>query len=95
MTVESRVTDNPGERRFEVYLGDALAGFAGYQLAPGRIVFTHTEIDPRFEGHGLGSRLASGALDSARERELAVVPRCPFIAAYIARHREYADLVAA
>jgi len=39
--------------------------------------------------------LARGALDSARERGLAVVPSCPFVASYITKHPEYADLVAA
>jgi hypothetical protein len=54
----------------------------------------HTEVQSRFEGQGLGARLARFVLDDARERGLRVVPRCPFIAAYIKRHPEYADLVA-
>jgi predicted GNAT family acetyltransferase len=91
---EVRVVDNPDRQRVELRVGDTVAGRAFYELAPGRITFTHTEIDPSVEGRGLGSRLAAGALDMARERGLAVVPRCPFIAAYIRRHREYADLVA-
>jgi predicted GNAT family acetyltransferase len=58
-------------------------------------VFTHTEVDPAFEGHGIGSALAAGALDDARRRGLVVVPSCPFIRAYITRHPEYADLLRA
>src|SRR5438093_491740 len=94
MTDDIRVTDNPERHRFEVQVGDEVAGIAGYRLAPGQIVFTHTEIDPAFEGRGLAGRLAADALDSARQRGLAVVPRCPYIAGYIRRHPEYADLVA-
>jgi predicted GNAT family acetyltransferase len=86
MSIE--VTDNPAAQRFEVYLDDALAGFAEYRLHDGRIVFTHTEVDPAFEGRGLGSRLAAGALGSARERGLRIVAQCPFIARYLARHPE-------
>lgn len=90
----SRVVDNPERSRFEVYTDeDALAGFAAYQRNAERIVFTHTEIDPAFEGHGLGSRLAAGALDAVRGRHLKVVAQCPFIARYLARHQEYADLL--
>jgi len=92
-TQEIRVADNPDAHRFEIYLGERLAGFTAYDLAPGRIVFTHTEIDPSFEGKGLGGRLASKALDEVRGRGLTVVARCPFIAAYLARHPEYADLL--
>ena len=47
----------------------------------------------RFEGRGLGGKLVSFALADARGRDLAVLPFCPFVKAYIQRHREYADLV--
>jgi uncharacterized protein len=89
----TRVVDNPAKSRFEVYLDDALAGFAAYERRDDDIVFTHTEVDPAFEGKGLGSRLAAGALSASRDRHLTVVARCPFIASYIARHQEYADLL--
>lgn len=62
-------------------------------LGDGTIIFTHTTIDPPLEGRGLGSALAAYVLDDARARGLSVVPECAFIAAYIDRHPEYADLV--
>jgi predicted GNAT family acetyltransferase len=89
------VTDNVDEQRYEAHVGDGLAGFVSYRAEPGRIAFNHTEVDDRFEGQGVGSRLASFALDDARERGLAVLPFCPFVKAYIQRHREYAELVPA
>jgi predicted GNAT family acetyltransferase len=87
------VTDNPDQQRYEAHLDGELAGFAEYRDVPGRRIFTHTQDDPAFEGHGVGGTLASGALDDVRRLGLAVVPRCPFIAAYIERHPDYADLV--
>src|SRR5256885_7420248 len=93
MSDDIRVADNPGKRRFEVYLDDRLAGFAVYVTDGQRVVFVHTEVDPAFEGHGLGSKLAKDALDDVRRRGLRAVPQCPFIAAYIRRHPEYGDLV--
>jgi uncharacterized protein len=53
----------------------------------------HTEIDPRFEGHGLASQLIRTALEDAKDRELQVLPFCPFVNGYIDRHREYVELV--
>jgi predicted GNAT family acetyltransferase len=91
---EIRVADNPDEGRYEVLVDGALGGFAAYRLAPGRIVFTHTEVDDAYEGHGVGSTLVRGALDDARARKLLVTPICPFVRAYIERHTEYQDLVA-
>ena len=84
--------DNPDESRYEVRVGDALAGFAVYEIEgvpTPRFVFVHTEIDPAFEGHGLGGRLARFALDDAVTKGMPLVPRCSFIATYIRRHPEY------
>ena len=87
------IADVPGASRYEIRVDGALGGYAMYRMEPGRIVFTHTEIDPAFEGHGLGSRLAAGALDDVRRRGLDVRPLCPFIARFVREHPEYEDLV--
>jgi uncharacterized protein len=92
---EATVVDNPTSNRFEVLVNGTAAGFARYVRTDGRVSFTHTEIDSRFEGRGLGSILARGALDSARAQGASVLPFCPFIRGYIQRHPEYADLVPA
>jgi uncharacterized protein len=56
-------------------------------------VLVHTEVDPAFEGHGVGGRLAGYALDDVRRRGVAAVAQCPFVARYVRRHPEYADVV--
>nr|WP_260613044.1 MULTISPECIES: GNAT family N-acetyltransferase [Streptomyces] len=91
--MEPRVADNPGRSRFEVFDDDELAGFAEYHRYQDEIAFIHTEIDPRFEGRGLGGVLARAALDAAREQGLGVLPFCPFIRGWIGKHPEYTDLV--
>jgi predicted GNAT family acetyltransferase len=88
-----RVADNPGRSRFEISEDGELAGFAEYHRYGDEIAFIHTEIDPRFEGRGLGGALARAALDEARERGLGVLPFCPFIRGWIVKHPEYTDLV--
>ena len=57
------------------------------------IVFTHTLVPPEIEGRGVGSKLIRGALDSARDQGLRVVPQCPFVKAFIDRHPGYRDLL--
>ena len=86
------VRDNPNELRYELQVDGELAGEIRYRLEPGAVVLVHTDIDPRFEHHGLGSELVKGALDDLRARGLAIVVVCPFVAAYIRRHPEYEDL---
>jgi predicted GNAT family acetyltransferase len=89
------IRDHPPLRRYEVIVGEQLAGVAAYERRPGRIVFVHTEIAPAFKGRGLADRLARWALDDVRSRGVEkVIARCPFIAGYIGRHPEYADLLA-
>ena len=87
------VRDNPEAHRYEATIDGVLAGVAEYEPAEGRLVFVHTEVRPEFEGQGVASRLASTALDDVRARGLRATPKCPYIAAYIRRHPEYADLV--
>ena len=90
---EVEITDVPDERRFEARIDGVPAGRAEYILAEGLIVFSHTEVEPEFEGRGIGSALARYSLDDARRRGLAVLPVCPFYRAFLADHPEYADVV--
>jgi predicted GNAT family acetyltransferase len=90
------VGDNPAQQRYEATVDGTVAGFAQYQVKDGHIVFTHTEVDPAFEGQGVGSVLARRALDDVRAKgQHEVVAMCPFIAAWIERHPDYQDLLAA
>jgi predicted GNAT family acetyltransferase len=87
------VTDVTDQHRYEIRLDGQLAGFAIYHRRGGRVYLVHTEIDPAFEGKGLGSALAKGVLDAERALAEPVVPLCPFMRSYIDRHPDYADLV--
>jgi predicted GNAT family acetyltransferase len=91
---EVTVTEDTGRKRFEAHLGGELAGELTYSVEDGVMIMPHTGVEPRFEGRGIGGKLAKYALDTARERDLKVAPWCPFIAAYIRKNPEYADLVA-
>lgn len=91
------VVDVPERSRYEARLtgsaaGAEVAGFAAYRLRGDRVVLTHTEVDPAHEGRGVGSALARAALDDIRSRGLVAVVQCPFIAAFVQRHPEYAPV---
>ena len=88
-----KVTDNRAEHEFELAV-DGHRAVAAYQLEEGKIVFTHTLVPKAIEGRGVASKLIKGALDSARDRSLRVVPLCPFVKAYIERHPEYQGMLA-
>ena len=89
----NEVRDNKEQGRFELAV-DGHTAFSQYRRAPGKITFLHTEVPKEFEGHGIGSRLARGALELARAEDAKVVPKCPFITGYIRKHAEFQDLLA-
>ncbi|NHA66837.1 GNAT family N-acetyltransferase [Phycicoccus flavus] len=88
------VTDNRDASRFEAQVDGEPAGFAAYQLTDALVVFTHTEVDGRCEGQGVGSALARQSLDLVRaDGRRKVLAICPFIKGWIERHWDYADLL--
>ena len=90
----TEIVRNDDANRYEALVNGALAGFAEYTLTSSTITFTHTEVDDEYEGQGVGSALAQGALDDAirrGDRRIKVV--CPFIKAWIERHPDYQHLL--
>jgi predicted GNAT family acetyltransferase len=87
------ISDAPERKRFIATADGEPAGFIVYRLRPGLLALIHTEVEERFEGHGIGGRLARFALDQARAEGLAVLPFCPFVNDWMKRHPEYTDLV--
>lgn len=91
--METSVRENAGESRFELIADGEVAGFAAYRVRDGQTVITHSEVDDRFRGQGLGNELAKGTLDLLREQGARVVPVCPLFVRYVGRHHEYDDLI--
>ena len=48
----------------------------------------------QFEGQGLASELVAGALDDVRVRGKKIVAKCPYVARFVQKHSDYADLLA-
>jgi predicted GNAT family acetyltransferase len=89
------VTDVPERERFEARVDDgALAGVLTYQLTGAIIAYTHTKVEPAFEGQGIGSALARTAMEDARARGRTVVPICPFLTGWLDEHPGYENVVA-
>lgn len=87
------VVERPDTGRFELDFPGGQA-FAVYRSDGDRIVVTHTEVPPAFNGRGIGSQLAEGIFRIARASGRRVVPRCSFVADWARRHSDYADALA-
>ena len=87
------VLDVPARSRYEVTVDGELAGFSEYRQVEGARVFTHTEVFDAYEGKGVGSALARGALDDVGP-EAGASWRCARSSPrLLERHGEDADLV--
>jgi len=86
------VRDNPQEFRYEL-LNDSgvIIGEIRYAIEPGAVALVHTEVDPKFQGHGLAGELVQGAINDLRERGLKMIPVCPYVRAWLRRHPDQAD----
>ncbi len=92
MKQEYPLIDNAENKRYEMHVGDFLAKI-DYIKTRTKIFLTHTEVPVELEGQGIGSQLVRKALTDIKEKDLILVPLCPFVATYIKNHPEWKSLV--
>ncbi|CAK7280112.1 MULTISPECIES: GNAT family N-acetyltransferase [Streptomyces] len=87
--VVERVED---KHRYEILVDGELAGFTEYLDRDEQRVFYHTEVGDAFAGQGLAARLVEQALTDVRQAGKRVVPVCPYVASFLRKHEEFADI---
>lgn len=94
MTDVPTVADRPDLNRYELAVDGEIA-FLAYRKRDDNVVLVHTEVPELFRGRGYGGMLARHALDEARRDGKQVIVKCPFVTAWLRRHKEYDDIVIA
>ena len=84
--------DNADEKRYEFHIGVNVPRIE-YIRTKDKIYLTHTEVPDELEGQGIGSSLVRAALVDIEEKDLTLVPLCPFVAGYIKANPEWKKLV--
>jgi uncharacterized protein len=82
------VVHNESESRFELEVGGQLA-FAEYRREGDRMIFTYTEVPPRFRGHGIAEKLVLAGFEVARRENLKIVAHCSYVAHILQKHPEF------
>ena len=94
---DATIHHNPDRERFEVLVAGNVIGKAAYKDYDGggspQRIFYHTVINEEYGGQGLAGRLATAALDSTVEAGSGIIPVCPFIKKFLAKHPEYSSNV--
>ncbi|UVE96738.1 GNAT family N-acetyltransferase [Dietzia sp. B32] len=79
--------------RFEILVDDVVAGYADYSDGTDGVrEFPHTVVASEFGGRGLAGELVGEALRVTRDENLRVRPTCSFVAGYLEKHPEAADV---
>ncbi|MER6073317.1 GNAT family N-acetyltransferase [Streptomyces sp. NPDC001817] len=86
------VEHNDAKHRYEILVDGERAGLTAYRDRGEQRVFYHTEVADAFAGRGLASRLVKEALADVRESGKRVVPVCPYVAKFLNKHEEFADI---
>ncbi|MFE2556183.1 GNAT family N-acetyltransferase [Streptomyces sp. NPDC059352] len=78
--------------RYEILVAGERAGLTAYRDRGEQRVFFHTEIDDAYAGQGLASVLVEEALTDVRAAGKRIVPICPYVAKFLKKHEEFADI---
>jgi predicted GNAT family acetyltransferase len=81
-------------RRFEIPAGGGTLAFLNYTCDGDHLILEHTHVPDELRGKGIAADLARAALEEARQRRWSVIPRCSYVAGFIKRNPQFADLVA-
>lgn len=92
-TETSEIVHQESAHRF-VLDRNGLESYLTYRpIDPLAMDFVSTWVHPQLRGSGIGARLVEHALEWARARGLKIVPTCWYVAEYIDRNPQYADMV--
>lgn len=57
------------------------AGMMSYSIArPKLIIIDHTDVEPEFNGKGIGKQMLYKIVELARTKDMKILPLCPFAA---------------
>ena len=87
------VTNNAENKRYQAEVEGNLVKI-DYLFTKNKIYLTHTEVPQVLEGRGIGKTLVEAALKDIEAQEKQLVPLCPFVAAYLKRHPDWARILA-
>ena len=92
--VEIKHTNNESKGVFELYYDGKKAGLMTYSWAgDDKFIIDHTEVDEEYGGKGLGKDLVKSGVEYAREKNVKVIPLCPFAKKVIAKTPEFQDVL--
>ncbi|MFD7155626.1 GNAT family N-acetyltransferase [Kribbella sp. NPDC059898] len=89
------VQNRPEESRYvliDTESGEVIGEEDYVDVEKQRVLF-HTGVSDDYSGQGLASQLVRAVVDDVIAQGYSIVPVCPYVAAWLPKHPEYADHV--
>lgn len=86
--------DSGNKGIFQAKDNDIITGEMTYSWAgTDKIIIDHTEVNPDFSGQGIGKLILMELVKFAREKQIKVLPLCPFAKSVFAKTEEIRDVL--
>ena len=93
--MEIKQKDDGSKGSFYIEVDGKKAGETTYVWAgPDKIIIDHTEVSDVLKGKNAGKQLVNKAVEFAREKNIKILPLCPFAAALFRKTPDYKDVLA-
>lgn len=57
------------------------------------IIIDHTEVDPAYNGKGIGKQMLYGIVKMARDKNIKIIPLCPYASAMFKKIEDIQDVL--
>jgi len=90
--IELELNDRKGQ--FYILVNEKRAGLMTFVFAGNdKIIIDHTEVDPKYNGKGFGKKMVSKAVEFARDKNIQIIPLCPFAKKVFDKTSEFKDVL--
>lgn len=93
MKVEQEDNDKKGEFYIEIE-GNRVALMTYTWAGKDKLIIDHTEVGDALRGKGAGYKLVAASVEFARNKNIKILPLCPFAKSVFDKKPEYLDVLA-
>ena len=86
--------DNQKNGRFYIEVNnETIAEMTYVWTGTDKIIVDHTEVDEQLKGQNIGKKLFYEMIKWVREKQIKVIPLCPFVKSVFSKTTEYNDVL--
>lgn len=92
--MEIQHKDNGNKGKFYIEIDNQVEAEMSYVwTGTDKIIIDHTEVSPILKGKNIGKQLVTKAVEFAREKNIKIIPLCPFAKSVFDKVIEFRDVL--